>query len=81
MDERLNLSERVARLEERVAGATEASRLVARQLEEYKVAANEWRQALNDQRTGYATRVEVIALLTVGLTLLGLILHFTAKGL
>lgn len=68
---------RIARLEEKVKAAEAATRLASESLEAWKLSANEWRQALNDQRSAFVTRPEVIAVMLVGLTILGLILKYT----
>jgi hypothetical protein len=74
MSEDADLHIQVARLEERLKAADAATRLAADALDAWKASANEWRQALNDQRSMFVTRSEMIAWLTVGLTLLGVTL-------
>lgn len=70
---------RLARLEERVNAAEEALEIASAALESYKTGANEWRQALNDQRLQYPTKMEVVAMVTIGLTLLGIVLTVVEK--
>jgi Tfp pilus assembly protein PilO len=70
---------RLARLEERVKAAEEALKIASAALESYKTGANEWRQALNDQRLQYPTKMEVVAMVTIGLTLLGIVLTVVEK--
>lgn len=72
-----DINVRIARLEEKVKAADVATRLAFEALESWKANANEWRQALNDQRSAFVTRPEVIAVMIVGLTILGLILKYT----
>jgi hypothetical protein len=67
---------RLARLEERMRAAENATRLAFSALETWKAGANEWRQALSDQRAGYPTRSEVVALVMIGLAALGLIMKY-----
>ena len=67
---------KIAVLEEREKEADKALKLAADYLEAWKHSANEWRSALNDQRSTFITRAEVITYILIGLTLLGLALKF-----
>jgi hypothetical protein len=67
---------RLARMEERVLAAEKATSLAFAALESWKASANEWRQALNDQRTQYPSRSEMFAYLMAGLTALGLVMKY-----
>jgi len=69
----------VARLEERLKASDMATKLAADALDAWKASANEWRQALNDQRGMFVSRSEVYAIVVVGLTLLGLLIKFTGS--
>jgi hypothetical protein len=69
-----------ARLEERLKASDMAVKLAADALEAWKASANEWRQAMSDQRAMFITRAELIAWLIAGLTALGLILSFFGNG-
>lgn len=71
-----NLDVRLARMEERLEAAENATKLAFAALETWKAGANEWRQALGDQRSQFPTRAEVVAVLMVGLTVLGLVIKY-----
>ena len=76
-DEELRIM--VARLEERLRASDIATKLAADALEAWKSNANEWRQALSDQRSMFVSRAEVISIMLLGLAALGLVL--TALGI
>jgi hypothetical protein len=65
-----------ARLEERLKASDMATKLAADALEAWKASANEWRTTLQDRDARYITRAEAIAMLVVGLTILGMILKY-----
>lgn len=67
------LREAIARVEERQKADSKAVEITARSLEAYKATSNEWRQALNDQRAQFATRTDVIAIVSVILLCMGTI--------
>lgn len=77
MDESIDV--RLAREEERSIAAKDALLLVAESFKEYRVSSNEWRQALNDQRVGYVTRGEMIAVVVAGMALVGLVMRMFGK--
>lgn len=60
-----SLLERITRVEERQNATDRASLITANALDAYKTSNNEWRQALNDQRSLFVTRPEVIAIVSV----------------
>jgi hypothetical protein len=72
----VNLKSEVAVLTERIRASDKAQDLASESLTAYKASSNEWRQALNDQRSLFCTRHEVITIVTVGLTVLGIVLKF-----
>lgn len=65
-----------ARLEERLKASDMATKLAADALESWKENSNEWRQTLQDRDSRFVTRAEVIAMLLIGLTVLGMILKY-----
>jgi len=67
----VELRERMARVEERQNGADKAANITADALSQYKSTSNEWRQALNDQRSLFVSRGEVIAIVSVMLLAMG----------
>jgi hypothetical protein len=66
-----------ARLDERLKASDMATKLAADALDAWKQSANEWRQAMNDQRSMFISRSEMISWLLIGLTILGLVMHYT----
>ena len=67
----VRLREAVARIEERQKAEARAADITAEALTAYKATSNEWRQALNDQRSQFATRTEVIAIVSLMLLCVG----------
>jgi hypothetical protein len=62
MSEQESVEVRLARVEERGLAKDEATKIASAVLEAWKVNANEWRQALNDQRINVPSRREHDAL-------------------
>lgn len=75
----IELREKVARVEERLLAADSAAKITAHALDAYKQSANEWRQALNDQRNLFVTRAEVIAIVSLMLVVVGIIVGLIIK--
>lgn len=72
-----DLQIKIAVLEAREAAADKALKIAADALDAWKASSNEWRQALGDQRSMFVSRAEVIAMIVVGLTILGLVLKYS----
>lgn len=71
-----DLKTKVAVLGESERASATAVKLAADALDTYKTVSDAWRQALSDQRAMFVTRPEAIAIVTVGMGILGLILKF-----
>lgn len=72
----IDMQIKIAVLEERGIEHDKAVKLASNNLAAWQASANEWRQALNDQRGLFITRSEVVTYILIGLTLLGLALKF-----
>lgn len=81
MDSNIELREKVARIEERLLASDNASKITAHALDAYKASANEWRQALNDQRSLFVTRAEVVSIVSLMLVVVGIIVGVIVKAL
>ena len=66
----------VARLEERLKASDMALKLAADSLDAWKANSALWLQVVKDQQAKFISRPEVISILLVGLTLLGLIMKY-----
>ena len=66
----------VARLEERLKASDMALKLAADSLDAWKANSALWLQVVKDQQGKFISRPEVISILLVRLTLLGLILKY-----
>ena len=66
----------VARLEERLKASDMALKLAADSLDAWKANSALWLQVVKDQQGKFISRPEVISILLVGLTLLGLIMKY-----
>lgn len=75
----IELREKVARLEERQLASDNAAKITALALDAYKQSANEWRQALNDQRSLFVTRAEVIAITSITLVVVGIVVGILSR--
>lgn len=67
---------KVARLEERLKASDLALKLAADSLDAWKENSSIWLELVKTQQQSYVSRSEVVAMIMVGLTLLGLILRF-----
>lgn len=75
----IDLREKLARVEERLLAADNSAKITAHAFDAYKTAANEWRQALNDQRNLFVTRSEVIAIVSLMLVVVGIIVSVVVR--
>jgi len=69
----IRLREETVRLQEKTNAADKALALAASTLEAWKLNANEWRAALQDQRVGFVTRRELYLLLALVMSAMGVI--------